>query len=97
MSTRLSLLKVDNQRLSSDAFRRHKKETLPCYELTQIYVITFNSFMTEVLIIQKSVHWFLYDRDLRHENIKDSTSNHFRMTTGAGKARKAGKIVILRN
>ena len=42
----------------------------------------FNSFTTEVPIIQKPVHdflwkstdWFLYDRDLRHERVKASIS-----------------------
>ena len=32
-----------------------------------------NSFMTEVAIIYllcKSMDWFLYDRDLRHERVK---------------------------
>ena len=31
-----------------------------------------NSFMTEILIILKPVHWFawfLYDRDLRHKSL----------------------------
>ena len=29
----------------------------------------FNSFMTEVPIIWKPVHCFLYDRDFRHESV----------------------------
>ena len=39
-------------------------------------LLSIDSFMTEVLIIQKVVHWFaqqiwlLYDRDLCHERVK---------------------------
>ena len=29
-----------------------------------------NSFMTEAVIIQKPVHWFLYGNGLRHERVK---------------------------
>ena len=30
----------------------------------------FNSFMTEAVIIQKSMDWFLYDNGLRYERVK---------------------------
>ena len=32
--------------------------------------IRLNSFMTEAVIIQKSMDWFLYDNGLRHERVK---------------------------
>ena len=31
--------------------------------------------MKEVPIIEKPVHWFLYDRDLRHERVKSYQAN----------------------
>ena len=42
-----------------------RSDQFACKEL----LMTINSFMTEVPIIQKpvSMNWFLYDRDLRHE------------------------------
>ena len=40
------------------------------YLVPRMSIIFFNSFMTEVPTIDllcKSIDWFLYDRDLRHE------------------------------
>ena len=38
--------------------------------LVQVTELSLKSFMTEVTIIQKSMEWFLFDGDLRHDRVK---------------------------
>ena len=55
-------------------FEEHFRTTASSFSSTFSFSCYFNSFMTEISIIYKPVHWFaeqnLYDRDLRHERVK---------------------------
>ena len=48
---------------------------LKTIEAKNLFKVNINYFMTEVLIIDlqcMSMDWFLYDRDLPHERVKDT-------------------------
>ena len=49
----------------------------------------FNPFMTEAVIIQKPMDWFLYDNGLRHERVKEIFVNY-------GNYNIDGKIIFTR-
>ena len=54
-------------------FKFYEIITPEVHSIIQRKIFDFNSCMTEVRITHsKSVDWFLYDRDLRHERVKQS-------------------------
>ena len=56
-----------------------------------------NSFMTEAVIIRKSVDWFLYDNGLRHERVKVFILNSSRMPSApllVGQYRSSGPVMF---
>ena len=73
-------LKTSGNRRFSSVFRDYKKRPVIRSDKYYVRVKTHNSFITEAVIMQKPVHllcksmgWFLYENDLRHErvNLKD--------------------------
>ena len=62
-------LKTSENLWFCDAFRGYKNRTVTWSELPA-YKSMFNSFMTQSLSYSKSVDWFLFDTDLRHDRVK---------------------------
>ena len=76
ISQRLLTVKVLENLSIPCAFNTCRTYVLFCFIIFQDATVnskSVNSFMTEVAIIYllcKSMDWFLYDRDLRHERVK---------------------------